>query len=174
MSLRPVPKPIKDTTPAEDEATLQVRGGHGAIKAAVNALRQVGIVSTEPYRNRGDGSVDQKIYFTAYQPAQRYAEQPEAPYVDKSGDIYLMASLDILGKYKLGESIHARQRLGEVIKDYDERFRIIAIHYCSTDRFARETWLKKEVLKWGAKHLERETYWMSDECVQRFISLPNE
>lgn len=173
--LRPAPKPSHEKPLADNQVVLSIRGGsHDAVKAVVNALRAYGaIVSTEKHRNRADEGVDQKAYATI-EPEHRYADRPEQPYVDKSGDIYLMASLEILGKHKMGHSIHSRQRLGEVITDYGEPFKIIAIHYCSTDRYARETWLKKEILKWGAKHIDRETYMMSDACVQRFISLPSE
>lgn len=168
------PKPIKDTSVDEHEVVLQAKGGHGGLKAVVNILHSIGIVTTESYYKRADGRVEQKIIVHVRETAKRYAERPEQPFEDKSGDVYLMRSLQTIGKYKLGHSIHARQREHEVIVDYGEEFQIIGIHYCSTDRFAFETWLKKEVIKWGAKHVERETYMMTDEHVEKFISLPNE
>lgn len=142
----------------------------------LNLLVEAGILTDFTFdkaTGRKDGEVDQ-IFRLQVVGAKHYETRPEKPFEDKSGDIYLMASLETVGKHKMGHSIHSRQRLGEVITNYGEPFRIVGIHYCSTDRYARETWLKKELVKWGAKHIERETYLLTDEQVERFIALGNE
>ena len=172
----PVPKPVKDTTPDPHELVLKARAGsEGALMQLVNSLKAIGKVSQGQKIKRADGSVDQTLTIAMYKLAKHYEPfAPERPFEDKSGEIYLMASLETNGRHKLGLSVHPRQRLQEVIDDYGERFRIIGINYASVDRFARETWLKAELVRWGCKRLERECFQMNDQQVERFIALPSE
>lgn len=169
------PKPVKDTTPDVHELTLKARAGSsGALMQFINHQHSLGAVSQGLYIKRSDGSVDQTITVVVYELAKHYEPKPEQPFEDKSGFVYLLKSLVTDGRFKLGESIHPRQREQEVSDSYHEPFKIIAVQYVSDNRFARETWLKAELVRWGCKRLEREAFQMTDEQVERFIALGNE
>lgn len=172
---RPAPKLVRDDTPDPCEITVKGHfGSDGALFAFINHFREIGSVKQGRFVRRQDGSIEQVVTVNVYALAKSYATRPERPYEDKSGYVYLLQSLETNGRYKLGESIHPRQREQEVSDDYGERFKIIAVQYVADNRFARETWLKAELVRWGCKHLEREAYQMTDEQVEQFISLPNE
>ena len=169
----PVPKPIKDTAPDPSEVTLKARAGsQGALMSLVNELRGIGKVTQGQLVKRANGEIDQTLTLSVHKVAKHFEPYaPEKPYEGKSGYVYLLQSLVTNGRYKLGESVHPRQREQEVSDDYQERFKIIAIQYVADNRFARETWLKAELVRWGCKRLEREAFQMTDTQVEKFISL---
>lgn len=181
MSLRPVPKPVSTkTTKGKHQNstsavfTCKTNGEWGEEIAFTNLLNlgiEEGIVDSflaEGGHGRGDGRVD-RTYRIKLKPATNYDTRAEAPYVDKSGDVYIFRSRKTLGLYKIGTSTRTQQRIKEVNRHFDEDFeRIHSVH--SDDAYALEHALHVKyaaVLKVGTK----EQFWLTDTHLEEIYAL---
>lgn len=174
MTLRRVPKPIRDDTPDPCEIVLKGHfGSDGALMAVVNILREIGMVKQGRFERCQDGTAKQTLTLSVYERASSYATRPEAPYVDKSADIYVMLSENEPDKVKVGLSIHVRVREQQVSRKFEESFKVIHVVH-ALDAKARETWIHNYLREHGAVDLGSEQFRIKDWHLDWLRSLPNE
>lgn len=157
-----------------DPAIVKFNGKREAAIAfgnGLNLLVEKGILvdfTFDKAVGRKDGEVDQ-LFRLQLNPATNYDTRAEAPYVDKSGEVYFFRSHKTLGLYKIGTSTRTQQRIKEVNRHFDEDFeRIHSVH--SDDAYALEHALHVKyaaVLKVGTK----EQFWLTDTHLEEIYAL---
>lgn len=123
-------------------------------------------------QGRKDGEVDQ-IFRLQLQEATNYDTRTEAPYVDKSGDLYVFQSQLEADKVKVGISIHVPVRVQQVSRKFEESFKRIHSVHC-TNAKERETWVHNYLREHGAVDLGHEMFRVKDWHLDWLRSLSNE
>lgn len=146
-----------------------------AFSNGLNLLIEAGILKDFTFdkaTGRKDGDVDQTFRLQLC-PAKHYDTRAEAPYVDKSGDIYVLQSQLNPKKIKVGLSIHVPERVKQVSRKFEEPFKRIHTFHC-TNAKARETYVHNELRAQGAVDLGHEMFLAEDRHIDWLRSLPNE
>lgn len=171
---KPAPKLVRDDTPDPCEIVLKGHfGSDGALMAAVNTLRGLGVVKQGRYEKRQDGSIVQTLTIEVYELAKSYATRPERPYEDKSADLYVFQSQLDADVFKVGISIHVPVRVKQVSNHFQEPFKRIHSVHCENAK-QRETWVHNTLREMGAVDLGHEKFRLKERHLAFLYSLENE